>query len=586
MEMYNHRCGFQPGEPIATHSRKRYRLVSATAANQNGPAPDPALWLVHYCRAETSDHVPSNRIQVSPQIHTSISQREFLRTRGQLVRKEFMLYDRNNWPTVTMPAGPGSGHSWPGMAYPNNVMRNQQPYGMPQQAMNQPGMGPSPAKRLRQTGPIHGHGPNRAYPIAPQNAALDDEDIGTGDTMDVLTPRDISTNRYMQHHEWMEEVFSSPYGTSQIVPIELGLGRKGEIESLTRDFFSAPTNDLAPTKDNATSSRVGRLEPGKADEFSQLATRRVGQIQAEMERLKKQHARRMAKLNDGLAIKEAEQKLRALGVNNHDRNGPTKTFKIQPGSVDEILGRVETELGKNVKILKESNCVQKGGLEEKPQMSETGLRSFDFEEMTDFSDQQVHSTSYPTPQAASSRGYGTTGHTPRDFPMHPPATGDGAQDYGPPEVLRSEDITMTEMAHGSGPKDVEASDWIMVEKEGEVPRQEDQATPDVESIMNNAALEGSLETSGHDLDTAGAALQDFAPDTAADPSEDFNPNDFGEGVDFGNLDTAGEALSGYGEQTGMGLDEHGLDLDDSAFGEAFHATEAAAEQQENDSLEP
>ena len=579
MEMYVHRCGFQLREPMATHSRKRYRLVSATPANQNGPAPDPALWLVHYCRADTNDHVPSNRIPISPQIHTSITQREYLRTRGQLVREEFMLYDRNNWPTVSMPAGPVSGQSFPGMAYPNNVMRNQQPYGLPQQAINQSGMGPSPAKRLRQTGPNHGHGPSRAYPIAPQNPALDDEDIGTGDTMDILTPRDISTNRYMQHHEWMEEVFSSPYGTSQIVPIELGLGRKGEIESLTRDFFSAPTKDLAPTKDSTTPSRVGRLEPGKAEDFSQLATRRVGQIQAEMERLKKQHARRMAKLNDGLAIKEAEQKLRALGINSHDRNGSTKTFKVQSSSVDEILGRVETELGKNLKILRDIHCVQKGGLEEKPQVSETGLRNFDFEEMADFSDQQVHSTSYPTPQAASSRGYGSTGHTPRDFAMHPPVTGDGAQEHEPPEVLPSGDITMTEMAQDSGAKDAEAGDWIMVDKSGGVSRQENQATPDVESIMNNAALEGNLDTPGHDLDTAGAALQDFAPDTVA---EDFN--DFGEGVDFGNLDTAGEALSGYDEHTGMGLDEHGLDLDDSAFGEAFHATEAA-EQQEKSSLE-
>ena len=229
--------------------------------------------------------------------------------------------------------------------------------------------------------------------------------------------------------------------------------------------------------------------------------------------------------------------------------------------------------------------MQKGGLEEKPQGLEAELHNFDFEDMADFGDQQAHSTSYPSPQAASSRGFGSTAHTPHDYAMQPPTTGDGAQGNGPAQTLAAEDVTMTELASGLGAKDTETSDWIMVEKEGEASRPQHQATPDIESIMNDAALDGSMATPGNDLDTAGAALQDFAPTTAADPSEDFNPNDFGEAVDFGNLDTAGEALSSYGEHTELELHEHGgLELDDSAFGEAFHATETS-EQHEKDSLE-
>lgn len=52
--------------------------------------------------------------------------------------------------------------------------------------------------------------------------------------MEYLSPRDISTVRYMQHHQWMEETFHSPYSTGQIVPGELGLVCKGKIEE---DFF-------------------------------------------------------------------------------------------------------------------------------------------------------------------------------------------------------------------------------------------------------------------------------------------------------------------------------------------------------------
>ena len=578
MEVYYQRSGFQPRvESVAMHSRKRYRLVPTPNSDPNLPPADPSLWIVHYSPSENQDRLPANRIPVTPETQTSITQRDYIRQHGQLVRKDFMLNDRNNWPVVNMPGGTVSDQSWPNMSYPNNVLaqmnRNQQPYPMPH-AINQPGLGPPAAKRPRQMGPAPGHGPSRAIPQVPQTPIIDEEDIGTGDVMDTLTPRDISANRYMLHHEWMEEVFSSPYGTSQIVPVELGLGRKGEIESLTRDFFNAPTSDVSPIDSGTAPPRIGRLEKGKADDFTQKATQRVSQIHAEMERLKRQHAKRMAKLNNGLTIKEAEQKLKALSVSGNDKNGHAQPGKIRISGVDDLLGRVETELRKSIKVLKDIDCVQKGGLEEKPPLSEGGLRGFDLEEMADFSDQQVHSTTYPTSQPGSSRGYGSAGQTPHDIAIQAPATGDGASKLDQAQVLPTESIPTAEISPDAATKEAETNDWIIVEKEGETSGQMDQATPDVDSIMNDTAMEAHLQTPGQDLDSAGEALQDFAPDTTADVAGDFNPNDFGDGVDFGNLDTAGEALSGYGENTELGLDEHGdLGLDDSAFGEAFNATE-------------
>ena len=521
---------------------------------------------------------------MTPEHQNSISQREYLRHNGlHLQRKDFMLYDRNNWPTVNMPGTVSSGQSWPAMSYPNNVMahmnRNQQPYMMPQNNISQSSMGPSPNKRQRQVGPTHGHAPGRAIPQVPPAATFDEEDIGTGDAMDTLTPRDISANRYILHHEWMEEIFSSPYATNQIIPVELGLGRKGEIESLTRDFFNAPINPTSPTDKDTSPARVGRLEPGKADDFSQQATQRVAQIQAEMENLKKQHARRMAKLNKGLAIKQAEQKLKGLSFTGSDKNGHAQPPKSRNSNVANLLGSLESELGKDIKVLKEINCVQKGGLEEKQQLGE-GLRGFELEDMADFGDQQVHSTSFPTPQPGSSKGYGSAGQTPHDYP---PLSSDGAAKMQPVPVSLIESAQTTEFSPSAVGKEAEASDWIMVEKDGEAGASMTQATPDVDSMMNDTGMDGALDIAGHDLDTAGAALQDFAPDTAAGASEEFNPNDFGEGVDFGNLDTAGEALSGYGEAPELNLDEHGdLGLDDSAFGEAFDATEPTGGQQEND----
>lgn len=579
MEVYYQRSGFQPRvENVAIHSRKRYRLVPPANQDPSLPPADPTLWIVHYAPAENQDRLPANRVPITQETQNSLSQREYIRQHGQLVRKDFMLYDGNNWPIVNMPGGASSGQPLPAMAYPNNVMaqmnRNQQPYMMPQHAMNQPGVGPPAPKRPRQIGPSHGHGPSRAIPQVPQPSTLDEEDIGTGDAMDTLTPRDISANRYMLHHEWMEEIFSSPYGTSQIVPVELGLGRKGEIESLTREFFNAPTSDVSPTSKDAAPAQVGRLEPGKAEDFSRQATQRVGQIQAEMERLKRQHARRMSKLNNGLAIKEAERKLRSLGTSGSDKIGRSQPAKVPSSGVDEILGRVEIELGKSIKNLEEISCVQKGGLEEKPPVSEGGLRDFDLEGTADFNEQQAHATLYPASQPSSSRGYGSAGQTPHDFAIQHPATGGGASKHEQAPVIPTRGVSTAEVPSETASKDAETGDWIMVEKEGEPIGQGNQATPDVDSIMNDAALEGNLDTPGHDLNTAGEALQDFAPDSTADAPEDFNPNDFGDAVDFGNLETASEALSGFVANTDLHLDEHGdLTLDDSAFGEAFAATE-------------
>jgi hypothetical protein len=64
-------------------------------------------------------------------------------------------------------------------------------------------------------------------------------------------------------------------------------------------------------------------------------------------------------------------------------------------------------------------------------------------------------------------------------------------------------------------------------------------------------------------------------------TDGFESHEFDDAVDFSNLDTAGEALAGYEQQNdGMDTDEHlGLDLgEDSAFGDAFHHTEADREE--------
>ena len=202
LEMYLHRSGYRAqGETMASHSRRRYRL---TPSNPSLPAPDPSLFIVHYSKASSRDTLPAAQIPVMQVVAQQIQQRRMIQSQGQLARKDFMLHDRSNWPQIHAP----------------------------------PGLARAAAGQAGAVG--HRRGPS----VGQGEATLEEEeDVSRGDILDFMTPRDISRMRYEQHHEWMEEILESPYNIFQIVPGDLGLGRKGELEHLTKDFFDAPLMD-------------------------------------------------------------------------------------------------------------------------------------------------------------------------------------------------------------------------------------------------------------------------------------------------------------------------------------------------------
>lgn len=582
VEMYYHRSGFHPPhETIATHARKRYRLVPSANANPGLPPPDPQLWIIHYSQSERQHQLPANRIPVNPQVQHLMTQRKYLQQHGQLVRKEFMLHDRNNWPNINLP-GNSISQPWSHTSsYPNNVIsqmnRNHPSYITQQQAASQGAIGPSPAKRQRQVGPPHTHGQSRGHiPGGDLGLSMDDEDTGNGDFMDTLTPRDISAHRYIKHHEWMEEIFSSPYGTSQIVPVELGLGRKGEIENLTKDFFETPTSSERNVVKGAVPPRVGRLEDDKASDFTVKATERVAQLNGEMERLKIRHAKRTAKLRQGDVVKQAEQQLRKQGGNKYGNGGNA----AHTDDIVETIKQVQELLGKSIRMIKDVECTQRGGLEEKSQANDSDHRSFDLDHsMQDLPSEEPQSTPQHVQPAPSNGNFDSAGHTPQLYPK-PPVPGDGAEDQTAFKATSGEDITMAEIPAEVENKDGEPGDWIIVNKEGDSRSAAHGETPDVSELANDGAMEGEFEAPGDGLDTTGDALEGFAPDQGV--TDEFNPDDFHDTVDFGSLDTAGEGLSGFAVDTNaeIGLDEHGdLGLDDSAFVEAFHAP-TPSEQQE------
>lgn len=634
VEMYIHRSGYHPpNEIMSTHCRRRYRLMPPKHPNPNIPPCDPSLWIVHYSRADPQNHYPANKIPLIPQVQVSLAQRQYLQQYGQLVRKEFMFNDRNNWPTINLPGGQTSPYSQSSGVYPNNILAqmnrtSEQPYyQQPSVASTTRGLGPSPAKRARQAPPSHppgSSGSTAAANITQDATVEEEEDTSRGDLMDFLTPRDISKMRYIQHHEWMEEVFSSPYSTGQIVPVDLGLGRKGELEQLTRGFFDAPTSTAPQARGETGLSRVGRMDAAKAEEFTKRATNKIAQMNAELTKIRRQHARRMVKLNKGALVKEAEMRLRNA-VNDPSATGTeiwrleghleasVETATSEAGApalrrtekVDDIVKEVEAVVGKDIGIVKELICVQIGGLEEKTVSDDNGQNEYNSadavsnehaaDEDVDMTnspansyDQPNRSVSTPnqqtpvaqelppahhdqsaieasTPQVDEpSRPVSSVGNRPESI-HHDEMTGaaDMDLDVEMPEVSKQYEA---DSVHG------ETSDWVLVDKSEEATAQlPDDYGHSTEFDEQNMA-HPSIHTPGVFVSTPGSGLQGLTPQERGSSHGELETHDFGH---FGELNAAGETITGYEVQGGdEELDVNGdLGIDTSAFGDALHGTE-------------
>lgn len=327
--------------------------------------PDPNLWLIHYTQAPPEDRVPSQMIPITPQTQTIVSTRQYLQQQGQLIHKEFLLHDRANWAKIDFPRGHPRGAPIYAAGNPPRV-----PQTMAYPTHPQPG---PPSKRARTANVAQAAVTNNAVAVVEE----DEEENSRGDWFDLTTPREISYTRFEQNYKWMDEVLTSPYAVNQINPTDLGLGRRGELSSLTEGIFNAPLKeDEEPTP---ALNYVGRLDPAKADEFRKRAQDTMARSNKEIERMKAKHGKRLAKFQRGSLISQAEKELRTavndpleIGTeywrlegridqeDNEDDEAPVKT----PSKVDDILAQVEASLGRHAIAIRESCRIQDGGFEE------------------------------------------------------------------------------------------------------------------------------------------------------------------------------------------------------------------------------
>lgn len=407
LETFQFRTGFAPNEPVATHSRKRYRLVPSRHIQPDVLHPDPSLFIVHYSSCEPTDRVPANIIPLNMQIQQTMQTRAFLQSQGQIVKRDFMLHDRANWPQITMPSGANRGVP-PGRqpAY-SGPARMSQSIAYPPQA--QPYQAHQPNKRPRPNPPGSSGAPSTA-PLL-ENGIEEEEDTVRGDLFDQVTPREIAYCRYKQNHEWMEEIFSSPYHTNQIEPVDLGLGKPGTLGKLTEGIYEIPnyqprkkssspeptekkSSGLIDPKDVyynpprllAKSSYVAKLDPEKAEEFRKRTSEHMEKTNAEIEKMKAKHAKKMAKFKAGGVVSAGEKKLRKAVTDpedvgpeiwrlegrldpDEDSMGPEynqEPAEKEPKSkVEDIVAQVQASLGRTAAVVLEVKRIQDGGLEER-----------------------------------------------------------------------------------------------------------------------------------------------------------------------------------------------------------------------------
>lgn len=330
--------------------------------------PDPSLWLVHYGQADPQHCFPTSQLPLSHQSRQQLAERQWIESQGRLDRQDFMLHDREKWPQLNMPGRAAV----PGVPAYNQNMYQQSPMahiGNPRfsgnfyQQAQQGHAGPSPAKRARQHPPAHAPASTAAL-LAQDTSIEDEENVLLGDLLDHLTQRDISLTRYMQHHDWMDEVYSSPFATGQIVPMDLGFGLMGELAGLTEGLFDTPSSALenSDPKTKDTPAEYKKVTSEQLQDFEKRVQAHKEKEQSEIARMKEEHARRMDSLRKSKSLVKAEKKLRnASWKASGSGNEFWRLEKTNDNDANQIVEQVEELLGGSIQAQKEATMVSEGG---------------------------------------------------------------------------------------------------------------------------------------------------------------------------------------------------------------------------------
>lgn len=590
LEVYYNKMGFRPGDQVVLHSRRRCRLVAMHGAAPN-PPPDPSLWIVHYGPADKVDQIPTSAIQVTPQLQQMLQVRRQLLQMGQIARKEFMLSDRVNWPQIPFP-----GRGNPMYAPPANV-RNLPPT-MAYPPASHPGAAPN--SKRRGGFPAPAQGPVAPPSIQPPELAFDDdEDTTRGDMFDHITPRDVSMGRYQTNYDMMREVLVSPYPIGRIAVADLGLGLKGQLAPLTDGIFEAQGAGAAGQ--SAQNPYTGHLDPKLAEEFRKRVTEHIDTARVEMDKMKLDHdkfmgrSRRNAKLTQAVdelrTIREPGSEVWRLEGEHPDsgEDGVSSGSPKQDRSVDDVVRDVDEALGKHARVVSMVHRVQAGGYLDS--IPEPAIQTHNG------AGGGVAPTSTNMSRHASQAGSQHSGLIVGDAEMDGGGTAAGLLDQmhsgfssaSTPVNFPTPQPQLSAMQSNAGTPVNMGVPSPHPDPAGQAAANTDTGAADVDMEDAGTTRQGSNTVDPTANSNAGTATSSAVPQqpaaptskpASAAPTPGFDHNDFSS---LGDLDTAGEALAGYDppsiDATGGQLGDDGLDLgmdvEDSAFGEAFHDPNSA-----------
>ncbi|KAK7552651.1 hypothetical protein IWX49DRAFT_122334 [Phyllosticta citricarpa] len=626
VEILVRRSGYRPGyEQVTLHQRHRYRLVHK--ATPNGPMFEPNLWIVHYSQSEPQARIPTSRIPLNAEMQRLVQERRFLEGQGQLARKEFMLHDRHNWPNISFAPGGQMphGHGQPMGMYPGNPM--QPGPGFRQAQFYQQGqasaIGPSPAKRPRQMPPtqmpggVHPGMPPAAVGMHHDSTIEDEENTAIGDLLDHLTPRDISTMRYTQHHEWMEEVFSSPYAAGTIKPLDLGLGLMGGLAQLTDGILDTPAPQSI-VSGHGGAKEYEKLSVEKFKELEERVHNFIKEEEEQLEKMKAEHSKKMAALTKSKTYVEAERKLRATAFDEAQTNRGLSGAPPPPASEDasgvkagDIVQEVEKSLGVMITPRKNVNCIDKGGLIEQSEMTVRNGNDTNAEDQFTASgeanggledtpmdgedtaagllDQYTSNSLVDTPGSSSLQAppvshadaqpqAGTASATQHQTSLA--GQGQSQQDAqsgdGGLDLMEGMDLDIDMTALEDGPSEKTGDDWVMVDSNNQTAATTDNTSTADGRGKDASSTSGAPGQSNDAQQTSTSAQPQESAATSAPASAAGNTPGMFDTSDF-PFDTAGDALADY-----TGGDDLDLGLEGDAFGDAFHGTEPRNESDHPD----
>ncbi|KAF3275610.1 hypothetical protein TWF970_006777 [Orbilia oligospora] len=152
-------------------------------------------------------------------------------------------------------------------------------YAMGPQMIPQTPAGPSTAKRQRTSQSMASAGPTNPMMAAAMDSVEDEEDTSRGDVLDHIPPRELATQRYKQHHEWLEQVVSSTHNISNIEPGSIGIELLGSwLKPLVEGIFE---------KDGKPSN--GQSLRGAVSLMTERFDKNQSDLNAEIEEMQRKH---------------------------------------------------------------------------------------------------------------------------------------------------------------------------------------------------------------------------------------------------------------------------------------------------------